>query len=134
MLDQEFANKCLRELQEEFSEDKILREFLSMSFDGCGLEDEDIESAITDEYVDLVDSWATDNDMDYTEMFSFIMHSLDNDVEYDIVIDMNYDPEPYKTVSDKDPHRKKEVKFEYAVIVDDIRIGECEMHRSFEVV
>ena len=72
MLDQDFANKCIREFQEELSEDRTLREFLSSYMSNCGIHDEDTESAMSDEYVDLIDSWATDNSMAIQKCF----HSL----------------------------------------------------------
>jgi hypothetical protein len=133
MLDQDFANKCIREFQEELSEDKTLREFLSSYMSNCGKYDEDIESTMSDEYTDLIDSWATDNDMDYTEMYSFIMKSLDEEVEYDTKIDMDYDKEPNKTGSSSKPHWNKEVRFEITVRVNDISFECDEAFRDYEV-
>lgn len=133
MLDQSFANKCVREFQEDLSKDKTLREFLSVYMGNCGIYDEDIESVMLDEYADLIDSWASDNDVDYTEMFNFIMKSLDEEVEYDIKIDMSYDKEPYKLGSNLKPRWNKEVRFEVTVRVNDI-LFECEeAFRDYEV-
>lgn len=133
MLNQEFASKCLREFQEDWSEDKTLREFLSTYMGDCGIDDEDIESAISDEYVDLIDSWANDNDMDYTEIFKFIMESLDKEVEYDIRIDMGYDEKPTKSGPDSKQFWNKEVRFELAAVVDNIRLECDELFREYEV-
>lgn len=133
MLDQEFANKCLREFQEDWSEDKTLREFLSSYMSDCGIDDEDIESAMLDEYMDLIESWAADNNMNYTEMFNFIMRSLDEEVKFDIMVDMNYDKEPIKMGSNSKPFWNKEVRFEVTAIVKGI-LFECdELFRDYEV-
>lgn len=133
MLDQEFANKCLREFQEDWSEDKTLREFLSSYMSDCGIDDEDIESAMLDEYLDLIESWAADNNMNYVEMFNFIMRSLDEEVIFDIMVDMNYDKEPTKMGSNSKPFWNKEVRFEVTAIVKGI-LFECdELFRDYEV-
>lgn len=133
MLNKDFANRCLQEFQEDWSEDKTLREFLSTYLGDCGIDDEDIRSTISNDYVDLINSWANDNNMDYTKMFNFIMKSLDKEVEYDIKIDMNYDEMPTKSGPDSKPFWNKEVRFETAAIVDGIRLECDELFRDYEV-
>lgn len=133
MLNKDFANRCLQEFKEDWSEDKTLREFLSTYLGDCGIDDEDIRSTISNDYVDLINSWANDNNMDYTKMFNFIMKSLDKEVEYDIKIDMNYDEKPTKSGPDSKPFWNKEVRFEIAAIVDGIRLECDELFRDYEV-
>ncbi len=133
MLNKDFANRCLQKFKEDWSEDKTLREFLSTYLGDCGIDDEDIRSTISNDYVDLINSWANDNNMDYTKMFNFIMKSLDKEVEYDIKIDMNYDEKPTKSGSDSKPFWNKEVRFETIAIVDGIRLECDELFREYEV-
>lgn len=133
MLNKDFANRCLQEFKEDWSEDKTLREFLSTYLGDCGIDDEDIRSTISNDYVDLINSWANDNNMDYTKMFNFIMKSLDKEVEYDIKIDMNYDEKPTKSGPDSKPFWNKEVRFETTAIVDGIRLECDELFREYEV-
>lgn len=132
MLSQDFANKCVREELESLYENKTLREFLA-EYTQSGIENETLVEVLTDEYADLVDSWADDNDMDYTEMFAFIMKSLDKEVEYDLKIDMEYDKEPTKMGSDKKPYWDKEVRFTCRVLVDNVSLELDEWFMSFEV-
>lgn len=133
MLNKDFANRCLQEFQEDWSKDKTLREFLSTYLGACGIDDEDIKSTILNDYVDLINSWANDNNMDYTKMLNFIMKSLDKEVKYDIKIDMNYDEKPTKSESDLKPFWNKEVRFETTAIVDGIRLECDELFRDYEV-
>lgn len=133
MLNKDFANRCLQEFKEDWGEDKTLREFLSTYLGDCGIDDEDIRSTISNDYVDLINSWANDNNMDYPKMFNFIMKSLDKKVEYDIKIDMNYDEKPTKSGSDSKPFWNKEVRFETTAIVDGIRLECDELFREYEV-
>lgn len=133
MLNQDFANRCVREELESQYENSTLREFLSSYFGGCGIDNDDIEEAMTNEYVDLIDAWAANYDLDYTEMFEFLMRSLDLEVEYDIKIDMNYDEKPIRMGSDAKPFWNKEVRFEGNVLVGGILLSLDEWFKDFEV-
>lgn len=133
MLNKDFANRCLYEFQEDLSEDRTLREFLSLYMGDCGVDDEDIEHAMSDEYDGLIDSWAADNNMDYTEMFNFIMDSLDEEVVYDVKVDMHYDEAPTKMGSYTKPVWNKEVRFEVTVKVKGISFERDEFFKDYEV-
>lgn len=135
MLTQEFANKCTREYLEECYEDaKTLREFLSSYLGVCSADDEDIEDIISDDYVDLIDVWASDNDLDYTEMHEFIMNNLDHAVEYDVKIDTGYDEAPVRSMLYNKPYWHKEVRVKARALVDDISLEMDEISRYFEAL
>lgn len=131
MLDKKFADACISEELECMYDDKTLREFLSTYFD-CGIEDDEISLAMDDEFTDTVQSWADDNDMNYDEMYDFIMDSLDNRVEYDIDIDMNYEGRPTKMGSARNPYWVREVCFDGRVLVNEISLELEEWFKEYK--
>jgi hypothetical protein len=71
--------------------------------------------------------------MSYTEMRNFIMESLDEELDYYIMVDMDYDEEPTRMGSDTKPFLTKEVRFEVTAQVNDISLGCDEQFREYEV-
>lgn len=129
MLTKDFIEKCYREILDTFNENKTLREFLA-EFMQCGIEDDCIENALyDDEYADLIDSWADANDVDKDELCDYILGSLDDEVEYEVKIDTDYD-ESYLTIG---KGLTKEVCFTYTVLVNGYFFELGEMFRDFEV-
>lgn len=132
MISKDFATRCLQEELDHFNENKTLREFIS-DFFCSNCEDESIRNLMCEDINDTVFVWAEDNNMSFDDMFNFIMNSLDNKVEYDLSIDMNYDYAPYKIGSGSNAYWNKEAMFGGVAIVNNVSLDLGEFYNDFKV-
>lgn len=129
MLTKDFTDKCYNEILDTFNESKTLREFLA-EFMQCGIEDDGIENALYgEEYADVVKAWSDANDVDYDELCDYILGSLDDEVEYEVKIDPDYD-ESYLSIG---KGLTKEICFTCTVLVNGYFFELDEMFRDIEV-
>lgn len=114
MLNQDLADKFLKDELHYFNSVKTLRDLFSVLFE-VDSDDDSIESYICNDVPDILAKWSKDNNMWAYDMIGFIIRNLDQYIiELNIDIDKNYDVEPVRTPATKvnpDGRLIKEVRF-----------------------
>lgn len=114
MLNQDLADKFLKDELNYFNGVKTLRDLFSVLFEADS-DDDSIESYIRNDIPDMLAKWSKDNNMWVDDMIGFITRNLDNHIiELNIDIDKDYDVEPVRTPATKvnpDGRLIKEVRF-----------------------
>lgn len=97
MLNQDLADKFLKDELNYFNSVKTLRDLFSVLFE-VDSDDDSIESYICNDIPDMLTKWSKDNNMLVDDMIGFITRNLDNHIiELNIDIDKDYDVDPVRT-------------------------------------